>query len=223
VNQQTDESRRLAAALRAAGADSRPRDDCPEPDRIWGAARLELPLDERQSIIDHTIECPTCAEAWRLAVEFGRDAPAPAAASSKPAVRSSKPANWTWLRAAATILLPLGLGVALWFSRPSVGPVVREPGTGQIQSQLKDGESLPRDDFRLRWSSGSAGERYEITVTTADLGVIVTARGLDRPEYRVPSERLAGLPSGTRVLWRIVAQAPDGGTISSPTFEVAVR
>ena len=94
MNQQTDESRRLAAALREASADSRQRDDCPEPDRIWGAVRLEVPLDERQSIIDHTIECPTCAEAWRLAVEFGRDAPAPAVAPSRPAAGSSKPANF---------------------------------------------------------------------------------------------------------------------------------
>jgi hypothetical protein len=223
VNEQTDESRRLAAVLREASADSRPREDCPAPDRIWGAVRRELPLHERQAIIDHTIECPTCAEAWRLAMELGQDAPAPGVAPPKSATDPNKPVTWTMMRAAATVLLAVGLGFTVWFFRPSVGPVVREPSPGVIQSLVKEGEPLPREGFWLRWSSGSAGERYEVTVTTADLDVIVTARGLERPEYRIPPERLAALPSGARLLWRVVAQTPDGGTISSPTFELSVR
>jgi len=157
------------------------------------------------------------------AMELGADAAAPTVVPSKSATGPDKAATRAWMRAAATILLAVGLGFALWFFRPSTAPVGREPATALIQSQLKEGEAVPRENFWLRWSSGSAGVRYDVTVTTADLDVIVTARGLERSEYRIPPERLAGLPAGARVLWRVVAQNADGGTISSPTFEVSIR
>ena len=60
----------MAEALRSRAEDSHPRIDCPHPERIWDAVRLQASLDERLKIIDHLAECPTCAEAWKIAAEL---------------------------------------------------------------------------------------------------------------------------------------------------------
>jgi hypothetical protein len=66
-----DAVERIADALRRAGEDARPRPDCPPPERLWGAVKAELPRSERLAILDHTTECPACAEAWRIAMTLG--------------------------------------------------------------------------------------------------------------------------------------------------------
>lgn len=119
--------------------------------------------------------------------------------------------------------------------------------TGGIQSVIGSGTSLPRENAWLRWTgpTGAAGAspsarpvnglqpqdgrhaavamRYDLTVTTADLDVLVFVTGLEHPEYRIPPDRLSGLAPGARVLWRVVARAPGGGTTASPTFEFSLE
>jgi hypothetical protein len=60
-------------------------------------------------------------------------------------------------------------------------------------------------------------------VSRANLFVLVQARDLDAPEYRIPPESLASLPDGTPLFWRVTAYRPDGTTISSRTLRVSVR
>ena len=60
----------LAAALHSSGDLVEPRSDCPLTERIWDAVAGQLPTTERLAIVDHTIECAACAEAWRLAIEL---------------------------------------------------------------------------------------------------------------------------------------------------------
>lgn len=50
---------------------ARPSDDCPDLDRLRAAAAAELPLEERRSILDHSMRCPYCTESWRLALRLG--------------------------------------------------------------------------------------------------------------------------------------------------------
>jgi hypothetical protein len=255
MNGSPDESRQLSAALRAAGEHARPREDCPAPDRIWAAVQLELPADERAAIIDHTVACPSCAEAWRLAMELGssesrlasedagsdsrRLAPGPALEAQAPgpapirkparagareelAARLQSPVAWALL-SAATLVVAAGLVFVLRPSTSPVAPIERDSGAGLLRSQLQEGAFLPREAFLLRWTPGPDGTRYDVTVTTAALDPIAEARSLERPEYRIPPERLAGLAPGARLLWRVVARTTDGTTLSSATFEVAVR
>lgn len=70
-----DEAARLAAQLRHV--DEPPR-GCPPPDRIWAAIALELTRKERVAIVDHSVACAACAEAWQMAIALG------AAASREP-------------------------------------------------------------------------------------------------------------------------------------------
>src|SRR4029453_10866623 len=75
-----DEPVRLAALFRSLGADAGVREDCPPAERIWAAISRELSAGERAAIVDHLAVCPTCAEAWRLAMALGQEqvsAPAP--------------------------------------------------------------------------------------------------------------------------------------------------
>lgn len=213
----------MAAALNAGSEDVRARDDCPAPDRIWSAVRLELSLAERLEVIDHIAECPACAEAWRMAVELGAGETSPATAFR------GWTANIRWMVwpsvAAAAILLVLGIRFAGMpgARQPQVDPIVRDPITDTLLPRMTESASLPREQFWIRWSAGPSGARYDLLVTTPELEVIADARGLLDPEYRVAPERLKGLASGTRLLWRVVAHAADGGTVSSRTYEVSVR
>jgi hypothetical protein len=209
----------LEAALRSGGDDAPERKDCPSAERIWRAVHLELPLDERLAIIDHLAECPACTEAWRIA-----RAMTPPGAGSPAAQPAAAPAIWkeprVRLLAAAAVLVLASIPLALYIMSRSLPP---ERGDGAIESGIATGAALPREDFRLRWSGGPEGARYDITVSDAALKEIVTERGLTRPEYRVTPERLAGLPSRTEVLWTVVARAPDGRTRASPTFKVVLQ
>lgn len=210
------------AALRSRGDNARPREDCPAPESIWKAARLELPLDERVAIIDHVSECPVCAESWRLAAALGARHDAAAAPRRQRFLLPSNVKTWS-LAAAAALVLAVGVTFMLRSSGPVVDPTTRTPDGEVLQPAIQDGASLPRDDFRLRWNAGPAGSRYDVVVAKPDLFVLVEARDLDSTEYRVPPEALAALPAGTPLLWRVVAHTPDGTTLSSRTLRAVVR
>ena len=230
-------------ALRASSEDARPRDDCPMPDRIWAAVQLELPLEERLAIIDHTTTCQVCAEAWRLSMELAAEGataalPKPGREESnlqaigrddltrtpfnRAGILTTAKSRLAWAAIAASLVVITGLVFALRSSLTDE-PVLRAPETGDIRSLVAERGQIPRDDFRLEWSAGPSGARYDLTVTTSDLEVIVDVRGLDRPEYRIAPERLADVPPGARVFWRVSARTSDGATVSSRTFETTVR
>lgn len=216
-----DQSRRLADALRAAGTAARPREDCPAGDQIWAALHLELPAAERERIIDHTIECPSCAEAWRLAMEIDRER-STAVPALVPRYRwMGRTAAWAGAAAAVLVIAVGSLLVRPWLQGPDPG--VRDPATRVVRSLIGDNASLPRQEFLLRWSDGPDGSRYDLAITTAELEVIADVRDLERPEYRVPPDRLANVTPGTRVLWRVVARTPEGATISSATSSVTMQ
>jgi hypothetical protein len=128
-----DDSSRLARAFRHAGIDARPREDCPDPDRIWAAVRLELPLDERMAIVDHTTTCPVCAEAWRIAMALREGD-----ASGRAWWRRRHLGLPVWARVAAAVLV-LGAGIALalrfW---PGTDDPVRPPRAATVFA-LRDG------------------------------------------------------------------------------------
>ena len=214
-----EQSHRLADALRAAGISARPREDCPPAEQIWAALQMvQPPADERLRVIDHTIECPVCAEAWRLAMEIDkRDS---TAVLSTPGETRWVPA---WAAAAAGLLIAVGALTALPWLRAPDDAGVRDPARNAIRSLLADDASLPRQEFVLRWSGGPEGTRYDLVVTTAALEVIADVRGLERQEYQVPPDRLASIAPGTRLLWRVIARTADGGTLSSPTHGVTVH
>jgi tetratricopeptide (TPR) repeat protein len=69
-----DEVGRLQHALAELALDAPAGEGCATPERIWAAARGELPTDESKALLDHAALCPHCALAWRLAHEVATEA-----------------------------------------------------------------------------------------------------------------------------------------------------
>jgi hypothetical protein len=210
-------ARRLQSRLAAPPHGAAASDDCADPDRIWLAARGELPWSETETLLDHAASCAACTVAWRMAREQARADGVSLALESK----AANAARWRWLRygaAAAVVVLAVGLVVQRWPQRDVTAPAFRATSVHAIRSSLPDGGALPRAAFRLRWSPGPPGTRYAIRVTDDKLSPIAEAAGLDAPEFQVSEAALGRLAPGASVLWQVQAVFPDGTRVSSDTF-----
>ena len=209
---------RLAGAFRAAG--DIPGTEVSEDlrDRIWLAVSGALPPEERRELIERTATDPGSAEAWRIAHELWLASEASAAREAA-AVMSRRAGRWMlpWLAAAAALLLATAIGVASLLNRPA-GEQFRAPRGYTVESLVAPGTALPAGGFRLRWTPGPAGSRYQVRVTTEDLQVLTTAADLTLPEFVVDPAILSRLPSGADVFWQLDVALPNGERITSPTF-----
>jgi hypothetical protein len=229
----TMDDQELASLRRAFAADSQPAEPalCPAPEKIWDAAHGALPTDEVREIVQHTATCAACAEDWRLArvlleQQQEKETPAalPAALPFAPRRRSLR-GLYSWGLAAAAALALTVVGVQ-WLQKPQPGAVYRENEQAVLHSQVAEGQALPRDSFRLKWSAPAAGAgvTYGIQVSTEDLRPVASAEGLKTPEYQVPAAALAGLPAGAKLLWKVEADLPESsGHLTSATFVTPVR
>jgi len=191
---------------------------CPDPDRIWLAARGELAWAEVESLLQHAAACPACTIAWRLAHE---QAIADGALAGRANPRRRAPA-WARYAAAAVVLLVLGGYVVQRSFRRVEESAFRATSPNAIAASTPDGAELSRAEFRLRWTPGPAGARYAIQVTDDRLGEIAEAKGLSVSEFQVPQAALARLPDGAKVLWQVKGTMPDGQRVTSGTFLVKV-
>lgn len=110
---------KLRAAFESLSDEAEFTPDCPAPERLWAGARGELPPSEVESLVMHVAECGACAEAWRVAKDFGESA---AYATPVHVFR------W-WMPAAAVVVLAAGVSL-IYFTRPAapvapVAPVAR--------------------------------------------------------------------------------------------------
>ncbi len=196
-------------------------EECPSAEALWKSAGGELMKQENEEIILHIGECGACAAAWRLAREMAKDK-VPVGDSQLargPTVRAWAP----WLAAAAVLLVAVALGVQLtgpWSKRQ---PVYRAQEDAWLTPVTADGDSLPRDQFVLRWNAGPEGTSYDVRVTTEDLDLVAQGRMLDASEFMVPEEALAALPAGARLFWQVTAHIPDGRRLDSDSFLVVVE
>ncbi|RMH16394.1 MAG: zf-HC2 domain-containing protein [Acidobacteria bacterium] len=196
----------VAAADRAASSPS-----CPPAEALWAAAGGELTVEERRRLVDHTASCPACARDWRLAVAVAGE------------LRRASRRRWLrrGLGVAATVLVAIGLSSYLpapSASRPPVYRTVQGAGEGLVV----DDQQASRDDCVLQWS-GPPGLAYDLIVLDSDLRLVASARGLEEPRFRVPAERLAGLPPGSLLYARVVVPASSPGRrLASQTFTIRI-
>jgi hypothetical protein len=221
MNEETHSAEDLQARFASPPPGIAAADHCPDPDRIWLAARNELPWSEVPRLLDHTATCPACTVAWRMAREHWRtESPSAASAERRLARR-----DWSWLRyGAAAAVLFAGIGIALheWSPGTPERPGLRVTARSAIHSLVPDGGVLPRSDAVLRWTPGPLGTRYSIQVTDERLVTLAEASALDGPEFRVPEASLSGLGAGATILWQVKAVFPDGTRLTSDTFAVRV-
>lgn len=201
-----DETSRLRAAFTAPAP---PTGSCPEPDRIWEAVHGNLPPEEIREIVDHVAVCASCAEDWRIAVEFEKKSAVPA--------RRLQP--WIAAAAAALVLTVSGTYVHQ-MQKPDLTAEYRGEET-RIESRTP--ASLPRQSFVLQWSPVPDAEAYDLLITTAELETVADPKGLTTTRYQVPASALADLPAAAQLHWRCTAVFPDGGRKQSPTFTTALE
>lgn len=220
----TMDDQELASLRRAFAAHQEQTDPatCLTPETIWDAVHGRLPADAVRESVQHVATCATCAEEWRLARTLSLNEQEQPAAVPLPSPLRFTPRqrqwrNWGLAAAAALALSVVGIQ---WFQKP---PEYRGEQAG-VHSQVKDGQSLPRDRFLLKWAVPTpAGATYGIQVSTEDLRVVANAEGLKAPEYQVPASALAGLPPGAKLFWKVDADLPSGGRLTSPTFVTVVQ
>ena len=216
IDLELDRLRRAFASLEGRA----PGPGCPEPERLWAAARGELPAEVVRPLVLHLVECGACAEAWRLAREVEPRLAQPRAVDARPA--PARP-SWTfWGALAAGMTVALAASVVL--HQPSERtPGFREGTRIDIRSLVPESDALPRARCVLRWSPGPEGTTYNLQVATERLEKISEARGLTAAAYQVPEQALSALPSGAKLLWRVEAVAPDGARATSATFVARVE
>jgi len=116
---------------------------------------------------------------------------------------------------AAVAVLALAVAGVQW---------ARQAGQESIRPLVSAAEALPREQFLLRWAApGTTGATYDVDVRTEDLRVLASGDGLLEPRFLVPASALAGIPAGTRILWKVDAELLEGGHVSSPTFVATVQ
>jgi hypothetical protein len=224
MNPMKREEGELARMRRAYASLSQPAPEpaaCPPPEKIWESVRGELPPGQSREIVTHMAACPSCAEDWRLAVALQR----PETASNViPAADrftfGQRMRNWGLAAAAVLALAVVGVQ---WVQQ--VDPQAGYRGNeATIQSLLEEGDALPRQQFLLRWSAPETpGATYDVEVSTEDLRVIASGDDLREPRFLVPAYALAGLPPGARLLWKVDAELPQGGRVTSTTFVTTLQ
>lgn len=191
---------------------------CPEPDRIWQAVRGELAPEEVRDVVDHVALCASCAEDWRIAVEFEKES---ARQEKRTAVRPFPARRFQpWMAAAAAALVLTVGGV---YVRQAMNPPPAEYRGEETEIRPLAGETRPRQAFVLSWTPVEGAESYDLLVTTAELATVADPKGLTTAQYQVPARALANLPVGAQLHWRVTAVFPDGGRRQSPTFTTVLQ
>lgn len=219
----TNQLTRLRRAFTAVSPTDSPRADRPPAERIWEGVHGESGPGELRELIHHVAGRPLCTEAWRLAAKLERSAEESSEEDTLP-----RPRSFPWrhgLRgaaaaAAAAVVLTLGLQLGDGTDRP---PAFRTPDSQKIE--LSSQGPLPRDDFLLRWLGPEDAVYYDLRVSSVaePWRTLAEVSELDVPEYRIPPEALAELPSGTELQVHLEALHPIEGRMDADTFSVAVR
>jgi hypothetical protein len=217
TNRQAQEEE-LRRAFQSLGDTSREEPSSADLDQVWRAVSGELPAVERRALVDRMATDPALAESWRVAQELYQDSPKPMGA-----VTPASFSTLSWMAAAAVLVVAVGVGVIVQFSRPAVEDTFRDSQTYVVESLVPSDTPLPRTALRLRWTPGPEGSRYHVRVTTEDLKVLTTVSDLTAPELEVSGDLLSAMAPGSLVFWQVDVMLPEGRTVSSPTFAVKVQ
>jgi hypothetical protein len=211
---------RLQTAFRALSESPAPEVSEEVVERIWLAVSGELPADERRELIDRMASDPACAEAWRVAHELWLSSQG----FAEPSLVHPPTRRW-WsprLAAAAALLVATTAAAVVMLNRPSVDEFRASPGY-VVQSLVPADTLLPRAAFRLRWTPGPQGSRYQVRVTTDDLRVLATVADLTDSELVVAPDALLSLPDGATVFWQVDVSLATGERVTSPAFAVRIE
>jgi hypothetical protein len=134
---------------------------CPAPERLWAGARGELTPAEVPTLVSHVADCGACAEAWRIARDFGT--PAEFAAPARTF-------QW-WLPAAAAILRASAVSL-FYLTRPAevtVAPTVATtaPAPPSFAIDVQKAPITVSSRYALTFRGGNDGQAFLQSFKTA--------------------------------------------------------
>lgn len=188
--------------------------NCPEPERLWAAISGELSVEELRGVVDHSAQCGECSEALRVAREL-KLATAPADTTS---LKRWSP-NPKWLVGLALAAGVAGLVVVNAKQNQTLPGAVAERGGEEpsVHSALPQAPQS-RKALVLRWVPYPHARRYNVTLATTDLHVLLERAGVESTELAIPAETLSTVSPGTRLVWRVEAMLENGRTVESAAF-----
>ncbi len=211
-----DSIRELTSRLGALDGDE--KETCPHTEGIFDAARGDSTPDRIRQLIDHSIECPSCADAWFVARELSdgdieRTNEWAGVVDGQESARKSSWALVGGLAAAALFAVTVGFQIAREETGSQDGYLVADTqsvrGGGDVEEtriafETAAGTVLPRDACEVHWR-GPEGARYKVEVSLiGDFATIAeSGSNYKNTSFLVDPSQLDGLAAGKELRWGV--------------------
>ncbi len=216
---------RQRATARSAGQ----RADCLSAEVLWQAAAGKLHRRERAAVLAHLATCSDCAEEYRLGRSLkGWAREAAASLGEDEGALENEPDEWptrwpagirapwgplAWprwraLAVAATLVVAIGLPLAVWRAMqrgPEPVPTERRGAAAAITVDPADRAVLNEPPRRLSWSALEGADRYQVVLYDFEATRIWESPPVTTPAVILPDSVRERLPHGQPVYWRVVA------------------
>jgi hypothetical protein len=201
--------------------------ECPDPEKLVLAARLELPLKQRLAVMDHIDNCASCAREFKAIIaiiqkekEFLQQIK-----DEIPKVKEKKSPwlirNRPVLAAASAVFLLLAAAVFFLFvNRPAPFNLRSSQSIIEAISPFK---TVKASQLQFNWESARGTEFYRINIFGDDLGPIWESGKIFVTEWTPGPEIKSRLQSGKTYFWMVTAHRPDGSTRESDLIEFSLK
>lgn len=201
--------------------------DCPDPENLVRAARLELPLKERLDVIEHIDTCRSCAQEFQTIIailkkekEFlnriGKET-GEIEEKRRPWFIRPRP---VWAAASAAFLL-LAAAVFFLFLNRSEPLNLRSGGNAvQVHAPVT---SMRQSKLRFVWEPSKGAQYYRISVFGDDLQPLWESRQIYTTEWTPGPEPKSRMQSGRTYFWMVTAYSPDGRTAESDLIRFSLK
>ena len=200
----------------------------PDPDEssaeeIWSTLEGAADAPSRRAAIDRLALEPARLHLWRLARKSLEDSnPAPADVRMKP-VRS--PRGWALpsvfgLAAAAVLAAVMVTPPSRPGGRGGPGGSAAPEYRGPAEAAITPLPPVFQNDgsLQLRWQ-GPPASHFDLSISTPELRVVTSTRGLSRAAFVVSKAQLDPLGPAAELYWQVTLHPPDDGAPqTSPTF-----
>ena len=193
---------RLRELFRGPGA---PGPDCPSPEAIWDASAGEADPEAVELVLAHVQTCASCAEDWRLAHSFDREAD-----GVPETVVPLKPRRRLW--AGAALFVAAAAATLLAIRSPDPEEVSFRGGDTSVVRLV--GAQVPASAPVVRWQAVPGATTYEVAVFDH------TLKRLAGEELTVTSWTLpaAATQHDGQLYWRVTAHLDDGRELQGTTW-----
>jgi len=191
---------------------------CPDQDLFARVFLDEAGADERETFIDHILDCRACGARFDVLKRVGKEIQNREAEFSRLARQSlrelkaqKKPARpgRAWARPArmaAGLLVVAGLLVAVYFVlfHPAQTEVLRSGEMPKLRLIEPEGR-IPKVPAVFKWTPVQKAESYTFALIDDDLRTIVLQGKISRNSFDFPSDLQQEMVRGKPYLWSITA------------------